>query len=107
MPEARDLMKKPGRTGRRWHRLKAEVYARRGPCCRCGQRIDYTLPYLDEATGRPDPRSKSVDHFPHPLRTHPHLAEDPANLAPAHLGCNSSAQDSGAKPHIGAVSEPW
>lgn len=89
-----------GRSGRRWQRLKAEVRARRDPCCRCGQRIDYTLEH-------PDTRSFSVDHFPHPLDTHPHLAEEPSNLAAAHLSCNSSAGKRGVMPSIGATSEPW
>lgn len=95
-----------GRTGRRWHRLKAEVYARRSKCCRCGQAIDYALPYIGN-DGKPDLRSKSVDHFPFPLSTHPHLAEDPANLAPAHLGCNLSALDKGTQPSVGTASESW
>lgn len=95
-----------GRTGRRWHRLKAEVYARGGPCCRCGQPIDYRIPYLSELTGQPDPNSKSVDHYPHPLSTHPHLAEDPGNLAPAHLGCNKSAGVNTA-PMTGTTSREW
>lgn len=82
-----------GRSGRRWQRLKAEVYARRGPCCRCGQPIDYTLPYLDVDTGAANLASKSVDHYPHPRVTHPHLAEEPSNLAAAHLGCNLNAGD--------------
>lgn len=89
-----------GRNGRRWIRLKAEVKARRGPCCRCGQTIDYTLAW-------PDPRSFSVDHYPHPLSTHPHLAEDPRNLAGAHLDCNQSAGAKGQRPSIGATSEIW
>jgi 5-methylcytosine-specific restriction endonuclease McrA len=89
-----------GRRGGRWVRLKAQVKARRGPCCRCGQPIDYTLSW-------PDPGSFSVDHYPHPLATHPHLAEDPANLAAAHLRCNQSAHDNGVKPGVGATSETW
>lgn len=89
-----------GRNGRRWIRLKAEVRARRAGCCRCGQTIDYSLEW-------PDPRSFSVDHYPHPLVTHPHLAEDPSNLAAAHLDCNQSAGASGVKPSIGATSESW
>jgi 5-methylcytosine-specific restriction endonuclease McrA len=95
-----------GRSGRRWNRLKAEVYARRGPCCRCGQTIDYDLPYLDETTGLPNGQSKSVDHFPYPRSTHPHLAEDPANLAPAHLDCNKSAGNRSATP-LGVTSREW
>lgn len=74
--------------------------ARRRPCCRCGQTIDYTLQH-------PDTRSFSVDHYPHPLDTHPHLAEDPANLDAAHLGCNSSAGARAPKPSLGKVSEAW
>lgn len=89
-----------GRAGRRWQRLKAEVKARRGPCCRCGQAIDYGL-------ANPDPRSFSVDHYPHPLSTHPHLAEDPANLAPAHLRCNVSAGNGAATPGLGDLAGIW
>lgn len=97
-----------GRSGRPWVRLKADVKARGGACCRCGQPIDYTLPYLNELTGRPDPDSFSVDHFPHPLSTHPHLAEDPSNLAPAHLGCNQSASNTTTTTRaLGDPSEEW
>jgi 5-methylcytosine-specific restriction endonuclease McrA len=96
-----------GRAGRPWVRLKAEVYARRRPCCRCGQPIDYTLPYLDPFTGRPNPDGKSVDHYPLPLSTHPYLAEDPSNLAAAHLRCNVSAGNRGDVPRVGVPSEAW
>lgn len=89
-----------GRSTRRFKALKLEVRARRAPCCRCGQKIDYSLKW-------PDLQSFSVDHYPHPLDTHPHLAEDPANLAAAHLSCNSSAGDRGAKPTVGETSERW
>lgn len=92
-----------GRRGARWRRLVAEVRNRAAngePCCRCGQKIDCTL-------RQPDPASCSTDHFPHPLSTHPHLAEDPANLAPAHLGCNSAAGNRGPTPTIGSTSEEW
>lgn len=89
-----------GRKGSRWRTLAAQVKARRGPCCRCGQPIDYTLAW-------PDPASFSVDHYPHPLSTHPHMAEDPANLKAAHLACNQAAGDRGAVPKVGSTSEPW
>lgn len=98
--------KHAGRSGRRWQRLKAEVYARGGVCCRCGQPIDYSLPY-EGSDGKPNPESKSVDHYPHPLSTHPHLAEDPANLAPAHLGCNWAASNRSPAPALGEPSEEW
>lgn len=94
------MAKNAGRSGSRWRRLKAEVRARRGPCCRCGQRIDYALTY-------PDPASFSVDHYPYPLSSHPHLAEDPANLSAAHLHCNKSAGDRGVKHDLGRPSEAW
>ena len=99
--------KNAGRSGSRWRKLKADVYARGAVCCRCGQPIDYSLPYLDEDTGKSNPASKSVDHYPHPLSTHPHLAEDLGNLAAAHLGCNWEANDRPTTPSLGEPSEAW
>jgi 5-methylcytosine-specific restriction endonuclease McrA len=92
------MVKRP--SGRRWSRLVAEVKARRGPCCRCYQPIDLALPW-------PDPDSFSVDHFPFPLSTHPHLAWEPTNLAPAHLQCNQAAGDRRPTPGLGQPSESW
>lgn len=92
-------MKSAGRKGSRWRKLTAQVRARREPCCRCGQRIDYTLRW-------PHPQSFSTDHYPHPLSTHPHLAMDPGNLHAAHLDCNQSAGDR-TQPELGPTSEPW
>lgn len=100
------MSKYAGHSTRRWRKLKGEVYSRKAPCCRCGQPIDYSLPYLDELTGKPDPRSKSVDHFPYPKSTHPHLAEDLANLAAAHLGCNWEASNKTTK-EVGVTSREW
>ena len=77
-----------------------EVRARRAPCCRCGQRIDYDLDY-------PHPDAFNVDHFPHPWSTHPELAEDPANLAAAHARCNWNAGSKPPKPTLGRPSEDW
>jgi 5-methylcytosine-specific restriction endonuclease McrA len=89
-----------GRGGRRWARLSANLKMQRRHCCRCHQPIDYTLRY-------PDPMSFSVDHFPFPLSTHPHLAEDPSNLDAAHLVCNQAAGNHAVKPTIGTVSRAW
>ena len=90
-----------GRRGRRWVRLKAEVRARGETCCRCRQPIDYTLAW-------PDQDSFSVDHYPYPRSTHPHLAEDPGNLHAAHLRCNQSAGDKDAtSTSLGATSRSW
>lgn len=89
-----------GRRGRRWARLKKNLRMARRPCCRCAQAIDYTLQW-------PDPNSFSVDHYPHPLSTHPHLAEDPGNLDAAHLKCNQSAGDREPKPALGNAVGQW
>lgn len=83
-----------------WDRLRAEVRSRRGPCCRCNQPIDYRLAY-------PHPESFSVDHYPHPLSTHPWLATEPANLAAAHLVCNQAAGAKLPAPGLGDPSESW
>lgn len=74
--------------------------ARREPCCRCGQAIDLTLKW-------PHPESFSVDHFPFPLSSHPHLAEEPSNLRAAHLGCNNAAGNHDPGPDLGLTSEAW
>ena len=67
------------------------------------------MPYIDEISGRPDPKSKSIDHYPHPLSTHPHLAEDPSNLASAHLGCNwhANAHNRISADDLGEPSRDW
>lgn len=99
-----------GRTGRRWRALKNEVYARPDHvCCRCGQRIDYSIPYINELTGRPDPEAKSIDHYPHSLNSRPDLAEDLSNLAPAHLRCNQSAGEGEQTKvyDLGVTSRAW
>jgi hypothetical protein len=72
----------------------------RRPCCRCHQPIDYSLSY-------PDPRSFSADHFPYPLVTHPHLAEDPGNVDAAHLVCNQSRGKKRPRPPLGTTSRDW
>jgi len=87
-------------SGPRWRRLVANVRARREACCRCHQPIEYTLTH-------PDADAFTVDHYPHPWSTHPHLAEDPANLAAAHLRCNIGAGNAPPKPGIGQPSEAW
>lgn len=91
---------RPGREGRPWRKLKLVVRSRGEPCCRCAQPIDYALVY-------PDPNSFSVDHYPFPLSTHPHLAHDLGNLHAAHLECNWHAGNRGAGPGLGDASEAW
>lgn len=69
------------------------------PCWLCGQAIDYDLVW-------PDPRSFSLDHIK-PRSARPDLEHEPTNHAPAHLGCNSSRQDSAARPGLGGTSRNW
>ncbi len=80
--------------------LKAQSSAAARPCCRCGQPIDYSLEF-------PHPDSFSKDHYPHPLSTHPHLAEEPTNLAPSHLRCNQSAGNRVPYPALGDTGQEW
>lgn len=73
----------PGRNAAAWIRLTTWARANLSPLCRfCGESIDLTLPARH-------PKSWSLDHI-RPLSEggDPH---DPANVAPAHFGCNSSA----------------
>ncbi|MQB00507.1 MAG: HNH endonuclease [Actinobacteria bacterium] len=72
----------PGRQGRPWRRLTAELRSLGLPCSICGKPIDYNLP--------PNHRDGfTVDHRV-PLSKAPWLANDRANLRAAHRSCNSS-----------------
>ena len=86
-----------GRTGRRWNRRRENLKAQRKPCWLCSSPIDYSLAW-------PHPYSFTVDHVA-PLSTHPHLAEDPSNLASAHLHCN--AQRGAKAVGLGQTSRQW
>lgn len=92
-----------GRSSRRYRHLAREVrriaQGTNAPCVLCKQPIDYTLEH-------PDPGSFSVEHL-QPWSTHPHLREDPSNLAPAHLSCNSSRGRRSAPATIGQTSRTW
>ncbi|QLF84048.1 HNH endonuclease [Gordonia phage Upyo] len=79
------------------YRSKCEVV--KAPCWICGQPIDYTIP-----PGNTD--AFEVDHF-HPVTTHPHLFEEPANFRPSHKGCNSSRGNKELSPTLGQPSEEW
>ena len=88
-----------GRTSRRFRSLRENLRRQKLPCHLCSQPIDYTLDW-------PHPGSFTVDHRK-PLSTHPHLAEDPRNLAPAHLDCNSSRGNRQPPAPLGATSRDW
>lgn len=90
---------RPGRTGRRWNRLRENLKAQRKPCWLCNQPIDYRLKW-------PHGGSFSADHVA-PLSTHKYLAEDPQNLRAAHLRCNTSRGANAPKNELGQTSRQW
>jgi 5-methylcytosine-specific restriction endonuclease McrA len=70
----------PGRVGRPWRRLCAQVYAEETHCWLCHQYVDMTLPHNHK-------RSRSVDHV-----VELHQGGDPLdrrNLRLAHRDCNT------------------
>lgn len=81
------------------NQIAANLRAAGGPCFICGQPIDYRLPW-------DDPNAFTVEHIK-PRATHPHLAEDPANCAPAHARCNKGRQTKPYAPSLGALSSDW
>ena len=97
--------KHAGRSGRPWERLKAQVRARETHCWQCGQPIDWTIPYRDPDTGAVNADAGTVEHI-NPRSTHPHLAEDPANLGASHRRCNLQAGTSGTIER-GTPSRQW
>lgn len=102
-------MTSAGRSSRRWLQVlvpnvKAQARAGR-PCWFCGERVDVDLPNSDEA-------SFQVQHIKS-WRDHPHLREDPANLAPSHRLCNQTNGSSRPRslpeqrPPMGSPSRNW
>ncbi|AWY06566.1 HNH endonuclease [Gordonia phage Trine] len=91
------------RNSKRYLHLRARYRAQcekvSAPCHLCGQPIDYSV-----ESGEVD--AWELDHF-HPVLTHPHLFEDPANFRPSHKGCNASRGDSPVTPTLGPLSEEW
>lgn len=90
-----------GRTTRRFRLIAAAQRARRDPCCLCGGLIDYELPSTDLW-------SYTTAHDK-PVKTHPHLAEDPRNIkGAAHRYCNSLEGAGDAPPlSLGVTSQLW
>ncbi|AXQ51900.1 HNH endonuclease [Gordonia phage Catfish] len=95
--------KHAGRSTRAWRRLKAAFRRKcadaRAVCWLCGQPIDYALEH-------PHPYAFEPDHY-HPVATHPHLAEDPANLRPSHADCNKRRGDRAPTFGLGRQSRKW
>jgi 5-methylcytosine-specific restriction endonuclease McrA len=71
---------RPGRVGRPWREVSAQVYAEETHCWLCGR-------YVDQRLDPRHPRSRSADH----LRQLQHggVPTDRANLRLACRGCNS------------------
>ncbi len=77
----------------------ANLKAQRRRCWICQQPIDYTLEH-------PHPRAFTADHKL-PKDTHPHLAEDPANIDAAHFRCNNSKGTRAVDAPLGATAQQW
>ena len=93
------MSKSAGRKGRPWRAMKDALKARRLPCHLCGQPIAYDAPPND-------PESFEADHY-YPVSTHPHLANDPANLRASHSRCNRSRGNQAAQTGTWATAEDW
>lgn len=90
-----------GRSTRRFRQLSEHLRAQRLPCWICGQAIDYTI-----ERGMNDPNEFTVDHALS-RKGHLDMAEDPANLKPAHRRCNSSKGTGQERTNLGAPSRAW
>lgn len=92
----------PSKTSPAAHRIADSLKARRvQPCYICRQQIDYDLPARH-------PEAFTVEHIK-PRSTHPHLALDPSNCAPAHARCNKARgnRDETEAPGLGVRSQEW
>ena len=86
--------------GHRRRRLVARVYRDETDCGICEEPVDKTLPYIDPATGKPNPMAKSVDEIvPVSLGGDP---LDRANCRLAHRICNIKRGD-GTKAAIASI----
>ena len=102
-PIRADKVRFMSRTGhRQWRRIVDTVRSRRGPCCICGQPINYTLP--------PTHRQAFTTAHYVSVNANPGLALDPTNVkGPAHRACNSSEGDDIVHPNDshGGASHNW
>lgn len=88
-----------GRSTRRFKAITRQLRAQHRPCWICRQPIDYTLLW-------PHPRAFTADHKL-AKHTHPHLAEDPANIDAAHFQCNNSKGSRVADAPLGHTAQQW
>ena len=94
-----------GRSGGTYRKLRAQVRATERTCWRCGQPLDWSIPYKDEH-GNINMNAATLEHK-QPKSTHPHLAEDPGNLSASHARCNLGAGDRNPQPNLGVFNVEW
>jgi 5-methylcytosine-specific restriction endonuclease McrA len=94
-----------GRSGGRMRALQKQIRATETHCYRCGQPIDWTIPYRDQH-GNLNDMAGSVEHK-QPLSKYPHLAEDPGNLGASHSLCNRAAGNNENRPAMGVLTQDW
>lgn len=91
-----------GRSGRRWQTLARQVRATESHCYRCGQPIDWSIPYWADPNRVVNMDAGTVEHIKS-WADHPHLREDPANLAASHVRCNLQAGKRDEGPSLGVI----
>ena len=77
--------------GHQRRKVTAQVYREEDLCALCGKAVDKTRPYIDPATGKPDPWAKSVDEIVPVARGG--SATDRSNCRLAHRRCNIRRSD--------------
>jgi len=70
------------------------------PCWICGQPIDYSV-----KRSSTDDAWEGDHRFPR--STHPELADEPANILPAHRRCNRARQAKAGVTQLGTRSRDW
>ncbi len=72
----------PGRDTYTWRRIRAAIRTATGPCARCGRPLHPELRH-------PHPYSTTAGHII-AVEDAPELADDPRNVRPEHLRCNTA-----------------
>lgn len=72
--------------GHRRRQVVRQVYATEDICGICGKPVDKSRPFIDPATGKPDPWAKSVDEIVPVTRGGSPIDRDNCRLA--HRDCN-------------------
>ena len=97
----------PRRSGHRYRQLARQVRATETHCYRCGQPIDWSIPYRDPHTGEVRMDAGTVEHI-NAVSKRPDLIYDRANAAASHRGCNIKASDADIVPNaLGQPSQRW